>query len=299
MFLGGGCPGLGHLYAGSAWWAVGLPAASLVAAAVVGQLAAAEHIGPLGWLALAVLIPLVTRGLAPLHAASLCRRRRSNPPLPFQRAWVYLAFFVGVHVFLLHGVRVVRSLLLEPYRVPTGSMSPTILPGDLVLVSKLATQPGELRSQVVLLDSGKPWVKRVVALSGEVVELRDGVLKVDARPLPRVHCSLGELPAALHGGATAFLETDLDGSSYLVQWGPPLWSPDVESTPVPEGHLFVLGDNRDNSQDSRHWGSLPADLLRGTVLGVWASFDPDTGQPRWERFGLRVRPSREPNQRCD
>ncbi len=296
--MGGACPGLGHLYAGSAWWAIGIPTISLVLAALVGRLTAAEHIGPRAWLACALGIPLLTRGVAPLHAAWLARKRRRSPLLPFQRLWVYGAFFVGAHLFLLHGVRSVRSLLLEPYRVPTGSMSPTILPGDLVLVSKLGVTSENLRSEVVLVDVGKPWVKRVVALPGEVVELRDGVLQVDAQPLSRVHCPLGELPAAEHGAATAFVETDRDGRRYLVQWGPPLWSPDVESSPVPAEHLYLMGDNRDNSQDSRAWGPLSSELVRGTVLAVWASFDPETHRPRWERFGLRLRPVPEPDARC-
>lgn len=268
-----------------------IPACSLAVAAAVGRLAAAEHIGPLTWLVVAVLIPLITRGLLPWHAAWLARRRRRAPLLPVQRVWIYLAFWVGTHVMLVHGVRAVRSLLVEPFRIPSSSMSPTILAGDLLLVSKLALPPEHLRSEVVLVDSGKPWVKRVVGLPGDVVELRDGQLRIDAQPLARQHCSLGELATAQHGGATGFVETDSAGRSYLVQWGPPLWSDDVESTPIPPEHLFLMGDNRDNSQDSRHWGAMPTDLVRGTVLGVWASFDPETGAPRWERFGLGLRPT--------
>jgi len=291
MMLGGLCPGLGHLYAGSPWWAVCIPVLSLSAAAVVGRLAAGEHIGPGAWLALAILIPFVTRGLLPWHAAWLARRHRDAPLLPVQRIWVYVAFWVGAHLMLVHGVRAVRSLLVEPYRIPSGSMSPTVLPGDMLLVSKLALPASHLRSEVVLVDSGRPFVKRVVGLPGDVVELRDGRLTLDAQPMPRTYCALGELPSAEHGAATAFVETDVDGRRYLVQWGPPLWSQDLESTPIPADHLFFMGDNRDNSQDSRHWGAMPVDLVRGTVLGVWASFDPETGAPRWERFGLRLRPS--------
>jgi signal peptidase I len=275
-----------------------IPAGSLALAAVVGRLAATERIGLGAWLVMAVGIPLVTRGLLPWHAAWLARRRRGASLLPFQRVWVYLAFWVGAHLMLMHGVRAVRNLLVEPFRIPSGSMSPTILPGDLLLVSKLDLDPAHMRSEVVLVDSGRPFVKRVVGLPGDVVELRDGILTVDVQPLPRVHCGLGELPAAQHGGATAFIETDHQGRSYLVQWGPPLWSHDLDSTPIPPDHLFLLGDNRDNSQDSRHWGAMPVDLVRGTVLGVWASFDPETLQPRWERFGLRVRPSTDPEHGC-
>ncbi len=268
-----------------------IPTASLAVAAVVGRLAATERVGPLAWLALAVAIPFVTRGLLPWHAAWLARRRRTAPLLPAQRIWVYLAFWLGAHLMLVHGVRLVRSLLLEPYRVPSASMAPTILPGDLLLVSKLSPDPTRLRSEVVLVDAGRPYIKRVVGLPGEVVELRDSLLKIDGRPLPREHCQLGDLPVAQHGGATAFVEGDAGGLRYLVQWGPPLWSEDLESSPVPAEHLFLLGDNRDNSQDSRHWGPLPHDLVLGTVLGIWASFDPETGAPRWERFGRRVRPA--------
>jgi signal peptidase I len=276
---------------GSPWWAVGIPAASLAAAAGVGWLAATERIGPVLWLLLAVSIPLLTRGLLPWHAAWLARRRRDAALLPVQRVWVYLAFWIGAHLLLMHGVRTVRALLVQPFRIPSASMSPTILPGDLLLVSKLQPPTDQLRSEVVLVDSGRPFVKRVVGLPGDVVELRDGLLSVDAGALSRIHCPLGELPSAEHGAASGFVETDGEGRRYLVQWGPPLWSPDLDSTPVPPEHLFVLGDNRDNSQDSRHWGPVPVEQVQGTVLGIWASFDPDTGQPRWERFGRRLRPT--------
>jgi signal peptidase I len=290
MFLGGTCPGLGHLYAGSPWWAVGIPTASLIAAGVVGWLAATGTIGPLGWLACAVSIPLVTRGLLPWHAAWLARRRRDAPLLPVQRVWVYVAFWLGAHLLLMHGVRVVRGTLVQPFHIPSASMSPSILPGDMLLVSKLDTPPEELRSHVVLVDRVTPYVKRVVGLPGEILELRNGLLSVEAISLPRSHCPLGDLPSAEHGSATGFVETDVDGRRYLVQWGPPLWSPDLESTSVPPEHVFVLGDNRDNSQDSRHWGPVPLEHVRGTVLGIWASVDPETGQPRWERFGRSLRP---------
>ncbi len=291
--LGGTCPGLGHLYAGAPWWAVCIPVGSLAVAALVGRLAAAEHIGPLAWLAMAVAIPVVTRGLLPWHAAWIARRRRHAPLLEVQRIWIYLAFWVGAHMMLMHGVRAVRSMLVEPFRVPSGSMSPTIMPGDLLLVSKLNLAPEHLRSEVVVVDSGKPWVKRIVGLPGDVVELRDERLIIDTVPLAREHCPLGELPTAEHGAATGYVETDTSGRRYLVQWGPPLWSRDLDSHPVPPGHVFLLGDNRDNSQDSRHWGTLPAELVRGTVVGIWGSFDPETHEPRWERFGLRVRPNAE------
>jgi len=301
------CPGLGHLYAGGLWLSLALPLGWILCVALLGWFTARGALSPMLWVAGTLTIPVALRGVAAAHAASLARRRGPAVLARWQRPPVYLAFLVLVSLLILQGSRSSRRLLVEPFRVPSESMAPTVLPGDYLLVSKLPLDPAAVRSQLLLMDrsslsepagQGTVYIKRVVGLAGEVLELRDGVLRVDAQPLSRRHCPLPGLPAAEHGAATSFEETDPDGGRYLVQWGPPLWSPDVGATPIPTDHVFVLGDNRDNSIDSRHWGPLPVGALRGRVLGVLASWDRGAGSLRRERFGADLQPHREPDPRC-
>jgi len=292
LLLGALCPGLGHLYAGSAWTAVAVPTTAVLVTAVLGRAAAAGDIGLVAWLVLTLCVPLATRGIAPWHAARTAGRRRARPPEPWQRPWVYALFFALAHLGTWQGVRLVRLTLVEPFQIPSGSMAPSVMPGDVLLVSRLLPPDEDRRSRILLVEQdGLPYVKRAVALGDEVVELRQGQLLVDGRALARAPCARGQDgPPAEHGAATAFVETDAAGRRYLVQWGPPLWSRDLEALPVQPGQVFVIGDNRDNSVDSRHWGPIARDRVRGHVLGVVGSVDPDRARPRWERFGLSLVP---------
>jgi signal peptidase I len=157
----------------------------------------------------------------------------------------------GVLVAAL-ALALVRALLIEPVVVPTDSMAPTIQPGDHLLVRHgLAVgdpQPGD----VVLVDAptGQLMVKRVVAVGGQRVGIRDGRLAVD-------------------GKVKAEPYTDPDAID-SVYFGP---------VKVPAGHVFVLGDNRFGSEDSRKYGSLPLSAVEGKVLGAWWPLD----SMRWIR----------------
>jgi signal peptidase I len=292
LLLGALCPGLGHLYAGSAWTAVAVPALAVLYTAVLARAAASGDLGLVAWLVLTLALPLATRGVAAWHAAWTARRRRAARPQPWQRPWVYALFFLFAHAGVWQGVRLVRGWLVEPFQIPSASMAPSVRPGDVLLVSRLPVAVGDVRSRIVLVEQdGLPFVKRAVGLGGEVVEVRRGQAFVDGRALPRAPCAQGpDLPPAGHGAAWAFVESDGEGRRYLVQWGPPLWSTDLEAMPVPGGQVFVLGDNRDNSIDSRHWGPIPTERVLGVALGVVASVDPDRNRPRWERFGLSLVP---------
>lgn len=129
------------------------------------------------------------------------------------------------------------------YSVPSASMSPTLRPGDHIVVTRyLSDRPG--RGDVVVFHhpaGSALTVKRVVAIPGDLVEWRDGQLRVSGRVLPEPYATAG-------------------GSMHL----PPQL--------VPAGHLFVLGDNRSDSWDSRHWGPLPDSLVVGRARVVlWSS----------------------------
>jgi signal peptidase I len=137
-----------------------------------------------------------------------------------------------------------RLLVLEPFAVPSTSMRPTLEPGDHVLADKLAYRLGDPAvGDLAVLDSPRRGLllKRVVALGGAVVELRDGVLHVDGRPRREPYVDLARVDGVYFGPVT-----------------------------VPAGHVFVLGDSRGESEDSRDLGPVPHDALVARVAArIW------------------------------
>ena len=141
------------------------------------------------------------------------------------------------------------TFVVQAFYIPTGSMEPTLQVGDRILVAKFAYRFRDVRRGDVIvfrypLASSKDFVKRVVALAGETVELREGLVLIDGRPLSERY------PTPLGGGDRACTST----------YGPQR---------VPEGHLFVLGDNRCNSEDSRFFGFVPERNVIGRALVIY------------------------------
>jgi signal peptidase I len=198
-----------------------------------------------------------------------------------------------------------RSAIADWNDVPTGSMKPTILEGDRIVVNKLAydlkvpftswrvvrwARPA--RGDIVVLFSpadGKRLVKRVVGLPGDTLVLRDDRLFINGNPL-----AYEPLPADLvrtfqHSARPrrVLAEEKLGKVQHEVMITPGIpairWFGPVT---VPAGKYFVMGDNRDESGDSRYFGFVAADQITGKAIGVAASLDPtDHFLPRWRRFG--------------
>jgi len=179
------------------------------------------------------------------------------------RRWVAAAWLLGALVFL-------RAFVFAPYHIPSGSMEDTLLVGDYLLVEKLSYGAligswrlpplrGLRRGDVVVFRhplEERDYVKRCIALPGDEVELRADSLFVNGDLLhePYVKRS-SRSPARSYGPAE-----------------------------VPEGQIFVLGDHRDASRDSRSFGTLSARQIRGRAALVYFSWDDDAGQPRWRRL---------------
>jgi signal peptidase I len=167
----------------------------------------------------------------------------------------------------------IRTWVVQAFKIPTGSMENNLLIGDHLLVNKFVFSPASSvperallpvtlvsRGDVVVFkypeDPERDFIKRVIGLPGESLEVRQKVVYIDGRPLdePYVHFLR---PAGT--GTHEFTSYDVRES-----YGP---------VTVPAGHYFVMGDNRDNSQDSRYWGFLPASYVKGKALLVYWSYE--------------------------
>jgi signal peptidase I len=197
-----------------------------------------------------------------------------------------------------------RSFLFEPFKIPSGSMIPTLLIGDFIVVNKFAyglrlpvvnrkfVSIGEPeRGDVVVfrypVDPSVNFIKRLVGLPGDTISYRSKRLYINGQEVPlaeqgrygsdEVKC---DTPRA---DALRLTET-LDGKSHDILLHANSGSRDQQWV-VPEGHYFVMGDNRDRSNDSREWGFVPEDHLMGRAVGIWLNFDYRKGCGDLSRIG--------------
>ncbi len=216
------------------------------------------------------------------------------------------SFIIAVALFL-----VIRAFFVEAFKIPSGSMERTLLVGDFLLVNKLiygAQIPFTshrlpalrlpARGDVVVFqfpdDPTKNYVKRLVGLAGDTVAMRDGVFLLngvsqDETYVVRIHPDADASADDFRWQRNHLIQTAQASAAHPSRnnWGPLV---------VPDRSYFVLGDNRDNSSDSRYWGFVPDSLVRGQPFVVYYSYAPDTADDfswltsiRWSRLGERVR----------
>lgn len=199
-------------------------------------------------------------------------------------------------------VLLLRSFLVEPFRIPSGSMIPTLLVGDFILVNKFTygirlpvlnhklVPIGEpARGDVVVFRNPEnpaiPFIKRVIGLPGDVVEYRDKAVFINGEVLPQsdVGGYVGTGRSAAHSSSVIRTE-QIDELSHdiLLTQARPGGNYRFE---VPADSYFVLGDNRDNSRDSRFWGFVPDQNLVGKAFFIWFSWD---GGPAFGRMGSGI-----------
>jgi signal peptidase I len=188
------------------------------------------------------------------------------------RSWAKSIFDIAVIVLV---VMAAKTAIAEPFYVPSGSMEPTLLIGDELLATKFPYGYGSAS-----LPSF--WVKRVIGLPGERIALHDGQVFIDGQALALQPDGTGqaENDDGSHMPARRLIETLPGGRTHIIFKLTPLQPLDnMAETVVPPGHVFVMGDNRDNSADSRvplregGVGMLPVDDLVGRVDGIVGSWD--------------------------
>ncbi len=243
--------------------------------------------------------------------------------------WLQVSpLFWGLAIALL-----LRAMVIETFYVPSGSMLPTLLIGDHVIVNKFtygarvplvgwrlpAVRDPE-RGEVAIFELGtgpggricpsdrcpelrrEGFVKRIMGVPGDTLAVREGVVVLNGEPLALAET--GDVFRDDAGNRLPMRREDVNGHSHIVLEHPKLAGISLTETTVPEGHYFFMGDNRDNSNDSRVWGSVPRDDLKGPVTiiywswnnrGSWLSMlNPMTwfrllaGETRWSRMGDSV-----------
>jgi len=208
-------------------------------------------------------------------------------------------------VWILAIVLFVRWIFIEPYRIPSGSMVPTLLVGDQLMVNKLIygvqipfttkkllNLKSPRRGDIIIFKfpphpTGSPYVKRVVAVAGDEVSVKEGQLYINNKPVPRQYQGPYTGPNdPMPCADVDLLEENLDSVRHSIL----LCHTDHEDNnfgpvKVPKGAVFGMGDNRDNSADSRYWGFIPLGHIKGKALFIHLPLDPTRHYfPRWERF---------------
>ncbi|NOY63374.1 MAG: signal peptidase I [Gammaproteobacteria bacterium] len=209
-------------------------------------------------------------------------------------------FFPVILIVLL-----LRSFLVEPFRIPSGSMMPTLFDGDFILVNKYiygirlpvinkkiidVSEPK--RGDVVVFrypkNPSQDYIKRMVGLPGDRIAYYNKTLSVNGKVVAQrvLGRYVGVEAAASMSGASHRIERLGDVEHGLLIWPErPTYEGEIE---VPEGHYFVMGDNRDNSNDSRVWGFVPEENLVGRAFMVWLSVNSTASGIAWDRIGLSI-----------
>lgn len=201
-------------------------------------------------------------------------------------------------------VLMLRSFLFEPFRIPSGSMIPTLLVGDFILVNKfsygLRTPVGfynmlELgepeRGDVAVfrfpLDPSKDFIKRIVGLPGDTIAYRNKRLYVNGEAVGLEAAGIYSAAASGRSFVVQRYTEQLGDVEHAIIVNPSAVSQDFEFV-VPDGEYFAMGDNRDGSDDSRRWGTLPARNLVGKAVMIWMSWDGARNRIDWGRIGDRI-----------
>lgn len=202
------------------------------------------------------------------------------------------AFIVRLRSVDLGAALSLRRHVLEAFKLPSGSMLPGLLNGDHLFALKGAALRTLTRGDVVVLRSPQNqknrFVKRIIGVGGDHVEIQGYTIRINDAVVPAAPLTLPAFVPSPIPTARIWNET-LGGHTYPVLHDYED-SPDVEPIDfqVPPGSFFVMGDNRENSFDSRNFGVVPEALIEGRAALIWASFD-EKGTPLWERFGRLVR----------
>lgn len=222
------------------------------------------------------------------------QRKRAPAQKPNKIIEYSRSFFPVFFIVLL-----LRSFLVEPFRIPSGSLEPTLNIGDLVAVNKFIyglrlpvwekeviaiTKPKT--GQVAVFrwppDPSYDYIKRVIGVPGDKISYHNKVLTINGKEMKQSFVEYTTDESS--GRAVAKYREDLNGVEHDIYLNPNF--PPIDfAIEVPSGYYFMMGDNRDDSADSRFWGFVAEEYLRGKATVVWMSWNGKTDSIRWSKIG--------------
>jgi signal peptidase I len=207
-----------------------------------------------------------------VDAMLIARRKRITYNLKKYNKWyVYLScFLVSVLVVQPLVSKTIKSNLVEAFKIPSGAMIPTLLIGDHLLANKLIYKTNDpKRGDIIIFpfpkDPSKNYVKRLIGIEGDIIEIKDKQLYVNGQAQSE--------PYIIH------IDDKIVNNQARDNYGP---------VKVPPGSLFFMGDNRDNSYDSRFFGFVSKDAIKGKAFSFYWSWDSDAHRVRWDRIGKPI-----------
>lgn len=253
----------------------------------------------------AVLLTLLTvlTGIGwALDTLWLARKRRNLIGGKDKPGW--LIDFARSFFPVIFAVLVLRSFLAEPFRIPSGSMIPTLLVGDFILVNKFTYGLRDPVFHQEFIKGGRPergdvvvfrwprdpsvdFIKRIVGLPGDRIAYRDKVLYVNDQPHAQTADGVYAVPQRPGETSYRFSEAMAHHPHHIIV-NPEAPPQDFELV-VPAGEYFAMGDNRDGSFDSRGWGTVPERNLVGKAFFIWMSWDGARMRPALSRIGTSIR----------
>lgn len=246
-------------------------------------------------------IVLICGFITLLDVCFFAKKRRKNNVQMSKLVENARSFFPVLLIVLL-----IRSFIVQPYKVPTGSLEPTILPGDFILVNQFAyglrlpvlnnkiVKIGEPKTGDIALfryptDPSINFVKRIIGLPGDHVVYKNKQLTINDQAIAQEYLGMDLDQEYNIPFPVTVKQEDLNQVKHKIfvndQTNSELHDVDLI---VPQGHYFVMGDNRDNSNDSRYWGFVPEENLIGKGFLIWFSWDSQHKTVRWHRIGNKI-----------
>ena len=248
------------------------------------------------------LLVLISGVIALLDILFFAKKRKAQGKEKPGKLVEYSRSFFPVLLLVL----VIRSFLIQPYRVPTGSLEPTIMPGDFIAVNQFAygLRLPVLHSKIMPIGEPKRgdialfrwpknphiiFVKRVIGLPGDHIIYKNKVLTINGKVMQQkfigrsLDVEPGQPPIPV-----IIKQENLDGIIHKIYQSEQGGDTNSYDITVPKNCYFMMGDNRDDSDDSRSWGCVPEANFVGKAFIIWLSWDSENSSFRWNRIGTKL-----------
>jgi len=300
--------GLGHLYVGEAKRGIILFTINqfVYFAVVVSSLLVTPN-----FFFFAIFIALSVWIFCIIDATLIAKKKKgAYQPKSYNNWYMPVAYFIVFSLLISPLVsRVIRTDFVEAFRIPSGAMVPTLAVGDHLLVDKFIYGPripfmdsrifmGKVpkRGEVIVFkypeDESRNFIKRVIGLPGDKIEIKHGTLFINEQPVPVTeigsHVEQRQIGDQTHDVKTKLMEEQFGTVKHGIQYLHDQSGYNFGPVQVPNESVFVMGDNRDNSQDSRFWGFVKFNKILGKALFIYWSWDSVYQNVRWDRIGKSI-----------